>query len=177
MTYFRLSLIPLAFKQLLRHPVKTALTVSGVAVAMFLFCSVQAMQSGVEAATQVTANDTTLIVYRENRYCPFSSQLPQYYKGRIEALSGVKSVVPVRIEVSNCRASIDVVTFRGVPEADFAAHFSPEFEWLDGSLDAWRRRSDAAILGESLALRRGFSVGDRSTNGQLSGEFRHHCRI
>lgn len=152
---------PLVVKQIARHRARSALTMGGVAVAMFLFSAVQAMQSGVAAATRAEAGDATLVVYRENRYCPFSSRLPQFYGPRIERVEGVESVTPMRIVVSNCRASLDVVTFRGVPEAAFLAQYAPGFRLLDGSLDDWRRRGDAALVGESLAARRGIKVGQR----------------
>lgn len=156
-----LRFIPLVVKQITRHRVRSLLTIVGVGIAMFLFCTVQAMQSGVEAATHVTATDTTLVVYRENRYCPFTSRLPQHYQRRIEAIPGVASVVPMRIHVSNCRASLDVVTFRGVPEEPFVLHQASEFDLLAGSIDEWTRRGDAALVGETLASRRGIDVGDR----------------
>ncbi len=41
--------IPLVIKHIVRHPTRSLLTVAGVAVAMFLFCTVQSMQEGVEA--------------------------------------------------------------------------------------------------------------------------------
>jgi putative ABC transport system permease protein len=63
--------------------------------------------------------------------------------------------------VNNCRTSLDVVTFRGVPEDDFTRSHAPYLTLLDGSVQAWRSRSDAALLGETLASRRGLSVGDR----------------
>jgi putative ABC transport system permease protein len=153
--------IPLVLKQIVRHRTRSGLTMAGVAIAMFLFCTVQSMRHGVEAATQVAAGDTTLVVYRENRYCPFSSRLPQHYQQRIESIPGVASAVPIRILVSNCRASLDVVTFRGVPENSFVSEFVPRLELLDGSIDQWTQRSDAALLGETLALRRRAKVGDR----------------
>ena len=151
----------LTTKQLIRHPVRTLLTASGVAVAMFLFCAVEAMRRGVERATEMTANDTTLVVYRENRFCPFTSRLPQYYQDRIEAIAGVERVIPMRIQVSNCRASLDVVTFRGVPEGDFSDTYLPDLEIIEGASEDWRRRSDAALIGESLANRRALKPGDR----------------
>lgn len=159
--------VPLVLKHVVRHRTRSLLTMSGVAVAMFLFCTVQAMQRGVEAATEVRATDTTLVVYRENRYCPFSSRLPQHYQSRIEAIPGVRNVIPMRIHVSNCRASLDVVTFRGVPPVAFEAPgATPDI--IDGTLEDWSRRSDAALVGESLAIRRGIKVGDRFSAGGLT---------
>jgi putative ABC transport system permease protein len=151
--------IPVVVKQLVRHRVRSSLTVAGVAVGMFLFVAVQSLQDGVARATRAAANDATLVVYRQNRYCPATSQLPQHYTGRIASIPGVASVVPVRIVVSNCRASMDVITFRGVPGEDLAA-LGGGWEFLAGSPEAWGKRSDAAIVGEALAARRGLRVGD-----------------
>src|SRR5688572_30354191 len=100
--------IPLVVKQVIRHRTRTILTIAGVATAMFLFCAVQAMQTGVERATKQTADDTTLVVYRENRFCPATSRLPEHYGERIAKLPDVMSVVPMRIDVTNCRTSLDV---------------------------------------------------------------------
>ncbi|HYO07907.1 MAG TPA: ABC transporter permease [Tepidisphaeraceae bacterium] len=156
-----LRFIPLVIKQVTRHRARTLLTVAGVATAMFLFTAVQAMQAGVRQATQATAKDTTLVVYRENRFCPATSRLPQYYGDRIAKIPNVTGVVPMKIVVNNCRTSLDVVTFRGVPEEDFVAQHVPGLQLLSGSVDDWKRRTDAALLGETLASRRGLKVGDR----------------
>ncbi len=153
--------LPLVAKQVIRHRTRSLLTVCGVAVAMFLFSAVQSMQSGVEAATVRNASDTTLVVYRKDRYCPFSSRMPQSYVGKIARVPGVASVVPIKIVVNNCRTSLDVVTFRGVPKERFIEAYAPAFDLLDGSVADWERRSDAALLGETLARRRGLKVGDR----------------
>lgn len=151
-------LLPLIRKQVLRRPTRTFLTIGGVAVAMFLFIAVQALQRGVQRATEVTAADTTLIVYRQNRFCPATSRLPEYYGGRIARIPGVASVVPMKIVVNTCAASLDVVTFRGVRPEDLPA-LSASWRLLDGSIDAWHARADAALIGQRLANRRGFRVG------------------
>ena len=154
-----LKFLPVVLKQVTRHRTRSALTVAGVATAMFLFTVVQALQRGVAEATEAKRGDTTLIVYRENRYCPFTSRLPEYYRGRIEKVAGVKSVVPMRIIVNNCRASLDVVTYRGVPTEDFGAMAS-KFTYVSGSFGEWTKRTDAALVGETLAVRRGVQVGE-----------------
>ncbi len=156
-----LRVIPTVLKQIKRSPIRTSLTLSGIAVAMFLFIMVESMRTGVKAATEITANDTTLVVYRENRYCPFSSRLPQYYEDRIEQIDGVVSVVPIKVHVSNCGASLDVVTFRGVPRESIQHAMAKDGVIVDGSIEAWERRGDAAIVGSALAKRRGIKVGDR----------------
>lgn len=153
--------IPLVLKYIVRHRARSVLTLLGVATAMFLFYAVQAMRSGVETATRATAEDATLVVYRENRFCPFASQLPQDYARAIERIPGVKAVVPMKIVVNNCRASLDIVTFRGVPDEAFDTSFFEGMKLVSGSIADWKLRTDAAILGDRLAERRGLKVGDR----------------
>ena len=153
------SFAPYVWKQVSRHRVRTGLTLAGVAIAMFLFTAVQAMQRGVTTATQASAADTTLVVYRKDRFCPATSTLPQDYQRRIESVPGVVSAVPIKVVVSNCRTSLDVVTFRGVPKDDFLAARRGQIEIIAGSIDDWKRRTDASLIGETLADRRGLRPG------------------
>ncbi len=151
--------IPLVLKQIVRHRTRTLLTITGVAIAMFLFIAIQTLQRSVHDATNVAAGDTTLIVYRANRFCPATSRLPEHYGDRIARTESVRGAVPFMITVNNCGASLDVITYRGIPQ-DQLEGFAANWEVIDGSLEAWHDRSDAAALGERLARRRGFRVGD-----------------
>lgn len=159
MSFLRFA--PLVLKYVVRHRTRSILTIAGVAAAMFLFQSVQAMRNGVRAATQRSAEDTTLVVYRQNRFCPFTSQLPEDYGRKIAEVHGVRSVVPVQVIVNNCRASLDIVTFRGVPENAFETSLFDGVRVTGGTIDDWKRRTDAALVGSRFAARRNLSVGDR----------------
>jgi len=151
--------VPLVLKQVARHRTRSLLTASGVALAMFLFATISAAEEGVRAATTAAARDTTLVVYRENRFCPSTSRLPEHYQARMERIAGVREVVPIKVVVNNCRAGMDVVTFRGVPERDIAL-VARRLTFVGGSVEAWRARSDAALVGEALATRRRVRVGE-----------------
>ena len=72
-----MGMASLAWRGMRRRPTRSALVLAGVAVAVFLFCTVDTMRSAVERATQKSAGETALIVYRQNRFCPFTSQLPR----------------------------------------------------------------------------------------------------
>jgi putative ABC transport system permease protein len=155
-----IALLQLAAKQLLRHRLRTILTVCGVASGMFLFTAVETLQQSLSAATEASAADTTLVVYRQNRFCPMTSQLPEHYADEIRRIDGVREVIPIKITVNNCGASLDVITFRGVPEG-LLQKFAPEIEIIEGSDDEWLKRGDAALIGEQFAKRRGLSPGDK----------------
>ena len=154
-----LNLITIAFKYVVRNRTRSILTVFGVATGMFLFGTIETMQDSLKNATEITANDTTLVVYRENRYCPSTSRLPEYYKDEIKKIKGVESVIPVQIVVNNCGTSLDVVVFRGIP-ADRINAISKNIEVLNGSINEWLTREDGALIGANLAQRRRLDVGD-----------------
>jgi putative ABC transport system permease protein len=155
-----LNLLRLSWIQLVRHRVRSLLTVLGVASGMFLFTAVETLQRSLAKATEESAADTTLVVYRQNRFCPAASRLPEHYADEIRRIPGVREAIPVKIVVNNCGASLDVITFRGVPD-DQLAKFAPEIEVIEGSLEEWRKRGDGALLGQVFAQRRGLKPGDR----------------
>lgn len=155
-----MPLLFLAFKQLIRHRLRTALTVLGVAAGMFLFTAVETVQRSLARATEAGAADTTLVVFRENRFCPSTSRLPEHYAAEIRTIPGVREVIPIQIAVNNCGMSLDVITFRGVPE-ELLKSFAPEITLIEGDVSVWERRDDAALVGEHFARRRGLSVGEQ----------------
>ncbi len=156
-----LRTIPFTWKNLVRRPLRTGLTVAGIAVATFLFSFVESMRDGVSKATEAGAAETRLVVYRKNRFCPFASQLPQSYQRSILSIEGVKSAVPIKIVVNNCRASLDVVTFRGVPDEGYLQEHIAKAQLRSGSISDWQSRGDAVLIGAALADRRRLRAGDR----------------
>ena len=152
-------ILNLAFKQVIRHRVRSMLTVAGVGTGMFLFTAVQTMQHSLARVIQSGADDNVLVVYRENRFCPMTSRLPEHYLSEIRRIDGVSETIPIQIAVNNCGASLDVITFRGVPPETLSG-YNPELEVTSGSMEQWKSRSDAALVGEHLARRRGLDPGD-----------------
>lgn len=152
--------LSLALKSLTRNKLRTLFTLLGVAAGMFLYSAVETMQHSLAFATQAKANDTTLIVYRENRFCPATSRLPEHYQKTIEKIEGVRQVIPIQITVNNCGASLDVITFRGVPPEELRK-YNPDLRVVEGSFEAFASRGDAAVLGRHFARRRGLKTGDK----------------
>ena len=165
-------MLSLALKNILRHRLRSLLTMAGVAAGMFLFTAVETMQHALAKVTKAGADDTTLVVYRENRFCPATSRLPEYYLPTIKRIEGVREVIPIQIAVNNCGASLDVITFRGVP-AESLRKYNPELTVIAGSYEDWVKRSDAALVGQTFAQRRGLKPGDKfeavGINVQVAG--------
>ncbi|MCM8542766.1 MAG: ABC transporter permease [Lentisphaeraceae bacterium] len=155
-----INLLLFSLKQLRRHWIRTLLTVAGTACGMFLFMTVETFQNGLKEATETQAGDDTLVVYRDKRFCPFTSRLPENYGRKIAKIEGVKSVTPVKVIVNNCGTSLDTVTFRGIPPKQ-AADFLADTSINQAEIDLWSRANDSAILGKELASRRGLKPGDQ----------------
>lgn len=158
----------LSLRILARNRIRTALAVLGIAVAVFLLCAERALHAGVREATESNERETRLIVYRANRFCPFTSRMPERYVDDIVRIPGVRSAVPMQIVVSNCRASLDVVVFRGVRAADARSALAPRLRFLAGSMQDFLGRGDGALVGAALAERRRLRIGDRFASAGVS---------
>ena len=156
--------VPYILKTLWRHRTRTLLTVSGAAVAVFVFCFVLSVREGLSDLTE--QDDSVLVVFQANKFCPATSHLPQDYEFTIRELPGVRDVVPIQVFTNNCRASLDVVVFYGTYAGQVRS--VRDFELVEGDWSAFEERQDAGIVGAALARRRGISVGDRFDIGDVS---------
>ncbi len=155
--------MPYLLKTLWRHRARTMLTVSGSAVALFVFCFVGSVQEGLDRLT--SQKDSTLIVFQANKFCPATSHLPQDYDQIIRKMPGVREVVPIQVFTNNCRASLDVVVFYGVPAEKVQK--IRDFELIEGSWDEFKSNQDAGIVGEAVARRRGLKLGTKFSVGEV----------
>jgi putative ABC transport system permease protein len=108
----------------------------------------------------------SLIAFQANKFCPATSHLPQDYELKIAKLEGIQEVVPVQVFTNNCRASLDVVVFYGVPPEKLRK--ARDFELLSGSWGEFEEHQDAAVVGQAVAARREIEVGDKFSIGELS---------
>jgi putative ABC transport system permease protein len=160
--------IPYTLKTLWRHRSRTFLTVSGSAVALFVFCFVGAVQEGMDDMQRRQAAKGSLVAFQANKFCPATSHLPQDYDQQIARLDGVREVFPVQVFTNNCRASLDVVVFYGVPPEKIRK--ARDFELASGSWSEFENHQDAAVVGRAVANRRGIQVGDKFSMGEGSNQ-------
>lgn len=152
-------------KNLRRRPFRTLVTIFGTASAFTLFVLVESLSAGLDRALSGSEAARTLIVYRKNRYCPQTSFLPEFYAQRIAKMAGVDSVLPVKVFLNNCRASLDLVAFQGAPVDLLQA--ARKIDVVDGDFETFRRDRSSALLGKAFAERRRLSVGDQFKFGAI----------
>lgn len=159
-------MIRYVLKTLWRHRTRTLLTVSGAAVAMFVFCFVGSVQEGLERLTTGTDADRSLIVFQENRFCPTSSRLPEDYAVKINEIEGVREVIPIQVWTNNCRASLDIVVFNGADPQQIRN--ARPLTLIEGNWQHFASQRDAAIVGRNVARRRGLKAGEQFSIGDIS---------
>lgn len=161
-----MKFLPYILKTLWRHRSRTFLTVSGSAVALFVFCFVGAVQEGMNDLQRRQEAKGSLIAFQANKFCPATSHLPQDYDQQIALLDGVREVVPIQVFTNNCRASLDVVVFYGVPPQKLQS--ARDFELMSGDWSEFEQHQGAAVVGRAVAARRSIKVGDKFSIGELS---------
>ncbi len=158
--------LPYIVKTLWRHRARTILTVSGSAVAMFVFCFVGSIQEGMKDLQRRSEAKRSLVTFQANKFCPATSHLPQDYERTIGRIVGVREVMPIQVFTNNCRASLDVVVFYGVP-AEMLQKVR-QFQLVDGDWRNFLQRQDGAMVGSAVADRRGIGVGDKFSMGDIT---------
>jgi putative ABC transport system permease protein len=161
-----LKFLPYILKTLWRHRSRTILTVSGSAVALFVFCFVGAVQQGMNDLQHRQESKQSLVMFQANKFCPATSHLPQDYEAKIKRLDGIKEVVPIQVFTNNCRASLDVIVFYGLPAKKLRA--ARNFQLASGNWSDFEERQDAAVVGRAVAARRQLNAGDRFSIGDIA---------
>ena len=152
-------------KNLGRRPLRTALTTLGVGLAVMLLVGTEAFSAGMDLALDSGDKARPLVVYRKHRHCPQTSFLPERYVEEITSITGVESVLPVKVFLNNCRTNLDMITFHGASVETMLA--ARDIRLLDGDVETFRAEPDAALVGRLFAERRGLSVGDKFQFGEI----------
>jgi putative ABC transport system permease protein len=157
---------PYILKSLSGHRTRTLLTVSGTAVALFVYSFVGAVQEGLARLLSDQQAERTLIAFQANRFCPSTSKIPEDYSRRVLKVAGVKDAVPIKVFMNNCRASLDVVVFNGLPAEKLRS--VRDLTLVEGDWAKFEKQHDAAVVGQAVANRRRIKLGDKFSIGMLT---------
>jgi putative ABC transport system permease protein len=146
--------LPYVLKHLRRNWVRTASTIVGMAVCIFLICVLQTVLAAINASTE--AADPGRLVTRHGVSLIFN--MPLAYKPRIQAMPGVE-----RVAVSNWFGGIyrdmkDFFPNMAVEEEYFSIY--PEFAVPPDQFRAYVQDMRGALIGRELATKHGFKIGD-----------------
>ncbi|MCA8977421.1 MAG: ABC transporter permease [Planctomycetes bacterium] len=143
-------------RNILGTPIRAILTLGSVTIAVFLLCILIAVSRGLDAAV-AKASETRLWVQSA---VSLFVDLPNSYESKIESTPGVAEAIRftwfggVFQDPSNFFAQF------AVDPADWLASY-PEIEFVEGSLADWQSTRTGCVIGEDLASRFGWNLGDR----------------
>jgi putative ABC transport system permease protein len=147
--------LPYVLKHLRRNWVRTASTVAGMAVCIFLICTLQTVLAAINASTE--AADPGRLVTRHGVSLIFN--MPLAYKPRIQAIPGVEQVA-----VSNWFGGVyrDIKDFFPSFAVESEEYFRifPEFQVPPEDFRAYMQDMRGALIGREVAEKHGFKVGD-----------------
>lgn len=152
---------------ILRAPLRPALAMLSVALAVALFCAVVAVERGLQRMLATAARPDVLVVFDRFQSCPPLSKLPQSHRGVLEEIDGVGKVAAELFVISSCSRVTDLVAVHGIEPAlvrDFRDIEIPEDEFA-----VFASERGAAIVGRRVAARYGWRVGQTVSLERLGG--------
>lgn len=152
---------------LLRAPLRPALAVVAVALAVSLFCAVVAVDRGLQRMLATAARPDVLVVFDRFQSCPPLSKLPQAHRAALEDMDGVKGVTAELFVISSCSRVTDLVAVHGI-EPDVVRQFRA-IEIPDADFAAFASERGAAIVGQRAAARYGWKIGQSVSLERLGG--------
>lgn len=152
---------------LLRAPLRPALAVMAVALAVLLFCAVVAVDRGLQKMLVTAARPDVLVVFDRFQSCPPLSKLPQAHRAVLEDMDGVKGVTAELFLISSCSRVTDLVAVHGI-ESNKVREFR-DIEVPEAEFAAFASERGAALVGRRAAARYGWQVGQTVSLERLGG--------
>jgi len=150
------AMLHLVLANLARKKVRTGLTIGSFAVALFLFALLAIVRDAFQQGIHIAGADRLVVVNRGSLIQP----LPVAYRDRLARISGVTQVTFATwfgglyrdVHHSFPQFAIDREAYREM----FPECVVPDDQWQSFAADR-----EGAIVGEALAARFGWNVGDR----------------
>ena len=155
-----MKLIRLIWKNALRNPRRSVLTILSITVSIFLVSTLQAILRQFDSVAEGSSSSHLRLVIRHA--VSLGQDLPIAYRARIAALPGVKYVGSfswfggIYKDPQNFFANFAVDT-------DNFAEIMDEFKIPPDQLKAWKEERTAALVGRKLMEKYGWKIGDRVT--------------
>ncbi|MGH9345808.1 MAG: ABC transporter permease [Vicinamibacterales bacterium] len=148
--------LPLVVANLRRKKIRTILTVGSFVVAFFLFGLLGAIRYGFRQGIDVAGTDRLVVIGRTSIIQP----LPLPYLERLKRLPGVKDVAHATWFGGIYQDPKNFFPQFAVVPDDWRRMY-PEFVVPEAQWNAFKADRQGAIVGEKLAARFGWTIGDR----------------
>ena len=144
-------------KNLFRRKLRAALMIVSILIAFAIFGVLAAFYSGFTAGEEVAAADRLVVVNKIN----FTQPLPIAYYNRVRAVQGIRQVTHANWFGGYYQDPKNVLVVFAVDPETYMDVYSRDFEISPEARTAFLRERTAALVGETMARKWGWKVGDR----------------
>jgi putative ABC transport system permease protein len=155
-----MEFIRLIFKNTLRNPRRTVLTVLSIGVSIFLVSTLQAVLNSLYRAGHSSSSPHLRVVV--HRATSITQSLPEADRERIAEIPGVKYVVGVTWFGGEYKDPSNFFANFAADTDNFEKVYD-DYKIPPDELAAWKRERIAALVGETLMKRYHWKIGDRVT--------------
>src|SRR5262245_3850453 len=148
-------MVKLILRSLLRHKVRTLLTVGSIAVAIFLLCFLRSVVTTLEAGVASAEQQRLWVQSAVSLFVDF----PLTYQGKIEGVEGVRRTCKFQWFGGYFRERENFFAQFAV-DPEMLLEMWPEATIIDGSKEAFLADRRACVIGDGLAKEFGWKVGD-----------------
>jgi putative ABC transport system permease protein len=145
----------LLWRNIVGHPIRSALTMLSVAVALALLCLLDAFARGFSAAVDLAAQNRLMVMSRVSLFV----SLPLAYEQKIRQIEGVADMTKFQWLGGFYRDRSNFFAQFGV-EAGRLATIFPELACVEGSYADFERERNGCVIGKGLAAKYGWRLGD-----------------
>lgn len=145
----------LILRSLLRHKVRTLLTIGSLTIAIFLLCFLRSLVTTLEAGVASAGQQRLWVQSAVSLFVDF----PLTYQGKIDAVEGVRRTCKFQWFGGYFRERTDFFAQFAV-DPEMLLEMWPEAVIIDGSKEAFLADRRACVIGEGLAKQYGWKVGD-----------------
>ncbi len=155
-----MEFIRLIFKNTLRNPRRTVLTILSIGVSLFLVSTLQAVLNSLYRAGHSSSNPHLRVVV--HRATSITQSLPEADRGRIAEVPGVKYLVGITWFGGQYKDPSNFFANFAADTDNFEKVYD-DFDIPTDELAAWKKERTAALVGQPLMQKYHWKIGDRIT--------------
>jgi len=144
----------LVLRNLLRHPLRSVLTVGSLAIALFLLCALRSLETTLNAVTELADTSRMIVQSAVSLYV----DLPLNYQDKIAAVPGVENTCKWQWFGGYYQEQSNQFGQFAVDPPNLIQMY-PEIDVIDGTYGAFEDNRRGCLIGIGLADRFGFKVG------------------
>ncbi|MDP1859953.1 MAG: FtsX-like permease family protein [Gemmatimonadaceae bacterium] len=154
-----MKFFPLVIANLMRHKLRTTLTIMSVALALFLFASLRTVVTQLEISSRLGAANRMIV----QNATAFVFPLPQSYAGRLAAVPHVTGVTWANWFGGKYGDGKKFIAPFAVDPASYLDMYKNDFIVPPDQKEAFLRERTAVIVGQGLLKAFGWKIGDNIT--------------